>query len=270
MEKPVLVLGSGPAGLMAAFAVARMGLPLVIVSSGGKSRLGGAQFLHQSIPGLTEGDGQPLEYVLRGSPEGYQTKVYGATEVPFVSFERVRSGEVVPAWPLLKVYDLLWEMFGGPAEYNKAAVGPKWLTENINDFSMVLSTVPLTALCLARAGMIKETHAFTSQTIRIHPECLEEVPNNTILYDGTPDRTWYRSSRIFGVGGTEWSIDAKTPPGLSPIFQDRKPIHTDCDCWNDSPTPVVRLGRRGQWKKGVLTHDAYTGAIAALYGRFGR
>ena len=43
----------------------------------------------------------------------------------------------------------------------------------------------------------------------------------------------------------------------------RKPIATNCDCFPN----VIRAGRFGTWKKGVLTHDAMFNTLRELNER---
>lgn len=260
MEGVVAVLGCGPAGLMAAQAVALAGRPLAIFSVKAEpSKLGGAQFLHKAIPGIND-HRKPdavLTYRLLGDPETYRRKVYGSQpNVPFVSFTGVKDGEEQPAWNLIETYERLWEKFSG--HINEVAITAEWMRDN--SFDEVFSSVPLPSICMTQAGMVSGYHGFHSQDILIAPlDYLPSVPDNTIVYDGTPDRTWYRSSRIFGVPGTEWSTYVKAPP-LPGLLRDRKPISTTCDCHPE----VTRVGRRGTWTKGVLTHDAFIAAAVKL------
>jgi hypothetical protein len=126
-------------------------------------------------------------------------------------------------------------------------------------FSLVFSSVPLTSICRASIDM-NVSHAFRSQPIRIHPEALDpSLPDNTIRYDGTKDHSYYRMSRIFGVGGTEWGGTAPVPP-IKPIKVVNKPIQTNCNCH----PKIQRIGRFGTWTKGVLTMHAYQKVVETL------
>jgi hypothetical protein len=49
-------------------------------------------------------------------------------------------------------------------------------------------------------------------------------------------------------------------PSFVHTWRVRKPLETDCTCW----PKVVRAGRFGQWRKGVLTHHAYEMAMQVL------
>lgn len=259
--KSVAILGCGPAGLMAAQAAESLGYEPVIFSKPVKSVLGGAQFLHMPIPGINDEPPDALiTYRVIGNVEDYQRKVYGgATTVPFVSMASVWDGKEQPAWNLIKTYERLWIKFIDrihPTDIDTHRV--EALLAN-KSFSHVFNTVPLISICKARAGLMNEVHHFHSQEVLIHTDpYIEDIEDNTVIYNGDLGRSWYRASRIFGVDGCEWSALSTKP--MVPVIHDHKPIMTTCTCWPD----MVRLGRRGTWKKGVLTHDAYIGVVKVL------
>lgn len=270
--KPVAILGCGPAGLMAAHAAAMKGHPVAIFSKpdsdgkAAKSRLGGAQFLHRPIP-LINNEEEPdamITYLCRGDAATYRQKVYGDDPtIPFVSMENVRDGMVQPAWNLQATYDALWEHLSGGA-VNPASIGPAWVQAMVdaNEFETIISTVPLPSICLVHNGFEPGGCSFYTQKITIAPECIDPgLPDNTVLYNGDLGRSWYRASRLFGVGSTEWS-DLATRPPADGLVKASKPIRTTCKCWEGD---VLRMGRNGTWTKGVLTHDAFFGVADALH-----
>lgn len=258
MRKPIAILGCGPAGLLAAHACAMTKKPFVIISRERKSRLGGAQFLHQSIPEVAEDEPYNITIVAEGDAATYQQKVYGtSTQVSFVSFPKERITHQ-KAWNLILTYDRLWELYSGHIEEEE--VNGAWLLEKKGKFKRILSTVPAPAICLSNVGMINEIHMFHSQRIWVLPENVNpSLADGAIHYDGTIDRSWYRQSKLFGVGGTEYPYHVR-PPVHGNLVGAFKPLFTNCGCFPE----VVRLGRHGQWKKGVLTHDAFNGAAEAL------
>lgn len=272
--KKVAVLGVGPAGLMAAYAASLTPNTFVSLFSAGKedegptrSVIGGAQFLHVGLPGLN--DQKPdamLTYLTAGSAAGYQSKVYGDVEVPFVSMSHVLGGKTCEAWSLVKTYDRLWELLIGQGDRaNVANINPKWLAELIESkmFDLIISTVPRNSICIAQGWSLQPQHRFASQTIRVWGDAaLPQIPDNHICYDGTPNVSWYRTSRIFGVGSTEWSSSAPAKlPYEGEIRKISKPLQTDCNCFNGH---VLFTGRYGEWRKGVLTHEAFTATKEAL------
>lgn len=149
----IAVLGCGPAGLMAAYAAAMAGNPVVIFSNPEKSKLGGAQFLHKPIPGINnvEEPDAVITYRLRGDAATYQRKVYGDDSVPFVSFSGLENGQKQDAWNLIETYDKLWAMLGDQSLTPKK-ITPEFVQQLLDskDFSTVFSTVPLPAICKAR------------------------------------------------------------------------------------------------------------------------
>ena len=77
-EPKVVVLGCGPAGLIAAHAAAMQGADIRIMSKPRKSFMNGAQYLHKHINGTPYSDPFQVSYEMLGSPEQYRLKVYGA------------------------------------------------------------------------------------------------------------------------------------------------------------------------------------------------
>lgn len=178
--------------------------------------------------------------------------------MPFVSMDGLVDEQTQEAWNLIATYDRLWDLLSAD-KATVVDVGPAWLDEAIEKqwFDRIISSIPGMSICRAHAGMSNELHHFISQSVRILPECvLDGMPDNTIVYEGTTDRSWYRTSRLFGVGGTEWSNLAPDPGKMfaSDLVNVKKPLRTNCTCYPD----ILRVGRYGEWRKGVLTHDAFT------------
>lgn len=270
--KPVAILGVGPAGLMAAQAVALSGRPVALFgqpNSDGtaikRSVLGGAQFLHQPIPGINDED-EPdavIRFHLAGGVGVYRKKIYGDANVPFVSMEFLHEGLEQPAWNLKATYDKLWELLGVDSIGNVQVINSEWLDDAMRGgwFDFVISTIPAPALCRipqAEDAAFRPPHLFVGQEIQITNESMMGH-DNTIYYDGTIEHSWYRTSNLFGHGSTEYGAHVRTP---METFRVTKPIRTNCDCYGDS---ILRAGRYGTWTKGVLTHHAFTDAIKALH-----
>jgi hypothetical protein len=261
---------------MAAHACALKGVPFSIFSmpngdgNVSPSKIGGAQFLHTAIPTLTEDDPDfVLTYRLSGDPAGYHQKVYGGNpNVPFVSMSGVHDGERQAAWNLRRIYDQMWNGICGADGHsvNAAKIDAQLMLDWMRDdlWACVVSTIPRMSLCLTHAGLVdRSPHSFTSQTIHIVQGEDMGIPYNEIHYDGTKERSWYRSSNINGVVGTEWAEDMLPPYSKSKAVSVRKPIAHSCDCWNDEPR-LVFAGRYGQWKKGVLVQDGFVQTWQAL------
>lgn len=253
-RKPlVAIFGCGPAGLLAAWACQWKSVPFALFSKPEKSVLGGAQFSHISIPGLTSEEPEVmLTHIVNGDPETYQRKVYGDMSVPFVSMEGLEDGQKVPAWNLREMYAKLWAVFEQKIidvtlDYDRAS---KMM--NCDAFDVVFSSIPAPNLCDPEKG-----HTFKSQPVRIYNEALwPALPDDTILYDGTDDHSYYRMSRLWGVGSTEWGGQSPVPP-LQGLRTVNKPISTNCTCH----PKIQRIGRFGTWKKGILTYHSYNQVI---------
>lgn len=250
----VAVLGSGPAGLIAAHTATLKGAAVMIFSAPGASgkpepsKLGGAQFLHQPIPMINQDEPDAvITYRTEGEPEGYHMKVYGGDPaVPFVSMSNVEDGATQHAWNLQRTYQKLWDLH---AEYIlPETVTAGWLQGMLDrhTFNMVISSVPAPVLC-------DNEHTFRMTRSHIANECiLDSLPNNTIMYSGDKDRSWHRCSRLFGVGGTEWPETFRQQHLPIDTMTVRKPLKTNCNCFPD----VVRVGRFGTWQKGILVNDS--------------
>jgi hypothetical protein len=111
-------------------------------------------------------------------------------------------------------------------------------------------------MCLTYQGYVDapHPHVFVSQKIRIVNKAMTEE-EDVILYSGSKDQSWYRTSNLFGVGSTEWGESAKSLQlPHSDVVVAKKPIRTDCKCFDGR---VMFSGRFGAWRKGVLTHHAF-------------
>lgn len=258
----VLILGCGPAGLLAAHAASYApGAHINIVSIKQKSQLFGCQYLHGSIPDLTLAT-TTVNYELRGTTDEYSRKVYGGVLPQGVSPAHLKG--VHPAWDIRAAYDQLWERYAGlvddfVVDHHDMASMVGYYTPDV-----VISSIPAPLLCLK-----PEEHAFTAQqcwAMGDAPALGQRVPmpcpEDTIVCDGTRDTSWYRVSRVFGHTTVEWSGLRLKPP-LEGVVAFTKPLATTCDCWPD----VIRVGRYGTWTKGVLSHEAFNTTFAVLRER---
>lgn len=244
----VAILGAGPAGLLAAFAAELAGYAPMIFAAPDerrgygcqKSRLSGATYLHEAIPNLTsiEPD-DSVRFVKIGTKSGYALKVYGSNYAD-CSWDKFDEGEH-PCWALQPVYDDLWARFHHITVPQQ--IGPVEAQDIVDSFPLVISTISATALCC-------EGHDFPRREIWITDDAIPEVTSDPcILYDGrigTPGQR-YRSARIFGHDSTEYMQEvAGSRAGI-------KPMATNCDCF---PT-ILRAGRWGEWKPGILVNHAF-------------
>lgn len=237
----VLILGCGPAGLMAANAAAMQGAEIRILSKPRKSLMNGAQYLHEPVMGMRQKPPFPIRYVLDGPPEGYRLKVYGPRWDGTVSPEDMTETHL--GWDIREAYDTLWDIYKDTILPWEAS--PSGLREVIQRSApdIVVSTIPAPLLC-------SQGHQFRASKVWSTDKCwLPEYEDNYVLCNGHDSPAWYRASRIQGWENTEWPADKKPP--VTPLWEVVKPLDNNCDCFPD----VVRAGRYGNWKKGVLSHE---------------
>lgn len=260
--RKVIILGCGPAGLMAAAAVEKAGQEPIIISKKRKSEMYGAQYLHAAIPGFSPDMGFDIKYMLRGTTDDYRRKVYGDARVQ-VSPEDLTEDHT--GWDIRQTYDNLWFHFQEAivdTSFTSAGEADAMLRElgaeaNVSHF---VSTLPAPILC------INPAHSFPSQNVWAIGDAPErgifcpitEAGLNEVVCSGENTTSWYRTANILGYRTAEWP-ERRRPPidGVSAV---QKPVGTNCDC-----LPFVhRLGRYGKWQKGVLSHEAYYETLAGL------
>ena len=120
-------------------------------------------------------------------------------------------------------------------------------------FDLVISSVPARALCDdhchefydAQVVVIEDTFDYGSVDAQ-----------NVIIMSGDLQDPWYRASHIFGHNFVEYPPDMASEKGILL----NKPISTTCDCWDE----ILRVGRYGKWRKGVLAHEAFEDTVEAV------
>lgn len=261
-RRKATVLGAGPAGLLAAYALEKRGWEVSVLTAPDKhgrpqkSELHGCQYLHSFIHGLTEGAGRRVSYLLEGSTEDYRRKVYGENWDGQVSPDEFGPEQEHLAWDLREAYDKLWRRLRGiivpmrlTPEHAAGLAGYRGMT--------VVSTVPAPALCLK-----PDEHKFPTQDVWAMGSRSDgepywtlpySAPNMTVLCNGNDAPRWYRAATVFGHSTLEWPMGPKPP--VQGVVRVQKPLSTDCTCHIGQHW--YRLGRYGLWQKGVLVHTAY-------------
>lgn len=259
MTKSVAILGCGPSGLMVAHAAAMAGWDFRVYSKKRKSRLFGAQYLHEPIPGMTTEPGTIVQYILEGTPEEYRRKVYGEGWDGTVSPEDMT--ETHYAWDIRACYDKMYSAYEG--DIVDCEITKEWVfdghgntggTGRIN-CDLVISTVP--RKLWARPGdNFLSTRVWA---IGDAPELGIETPfrpaDQTVICDGTHDVGWYRASNIFGYCTIEWPEHNRPP--LEGVSLVEKPLTHNSRAASD----FIHLGRFGAWAKGILTTDVFNIAV---------
>lgn len=271
----VLVLGAGPAGLIAAHTLLKAGCGVAVWSRGDeeagptKSELHGCQYLHAPVVG------DPYSYIdvdyrLEGTVEDYRAKVYGEAYQGPTSPDEYGVGEPHRAWDLRAAYDALWEFWSHRITCADLDAGYMAAFQAKADLDLIVSTVPALTLCRSVPGLApgKDEHLFESQSVYAIGQ---RVGDGRFLFtgtegvvecNGTKDVGWYRKATVFGYTTVEWPVRRKPPvPGVRLI---QKPIRTTCDCWLEDRIPVLRVGRYGVWRKGYLTHHVVEDVHKAL------
>jgi hypothetical protein len=242
-----VILGCGPAGLLAAHACAQRGVDFDIFSIREKSNILGAQFLHVPIQGICDEPHGHIVLYKQGTKRGYAEKVYGNPDA-VCSWDAYQEG-TMPAWSLRRCYDMLWEQY---KERIKAfQIGSDVLDMlEAENYDFRFSSIPAPALC---SNVLD--HSFAVKKIWVIEQAPMGLPDNCIMYNGDPKVEWYRASVLWGHAASEYGHY------LHGAHEGIKPLETTCNCrpeWQ-------RIGRFGQWKKGVLVHDAYGDVLGALH-----
>jgi hypothetical protein len=254
----VAVLGAGPSGLLAAHAVTLAGGQPVVISKPApdgtpvKSKIGPATYLHKAIPDLTgpEPDAM-IRFIKKGTAAGYALKVYGNRYHPS-SWDKFEEGEQ-PAWNLTPVYDELWRRYSEtiiPMDVDSVMAA-----EFLDEFGAVVSSIPASSICE------DPSHAFPFRTVWITDHfTFHDDRDPLMVYDGQVGGPGgrFRSSRVFGKCSTEYA---------SPVVGARqgiKVLPATCYCHPE----IVRVGRWGEWKPGVLTHHAFEKVWALMFDNY--
>lgn len=250
----VCILGCGPAGLLAAHAANQFGAEVSIVSRLTKSRIPGAVFLHESIPGLTapNPDGM-VKFIKHGNKQGYAAKVYGNMDAD-CSWDLFQEGER-PAWSMFILYDKLWSRYR--SRIRDQVINPIIMDDiMLEGFDIIISTIPAPFLCY-------NNHNFEKQEIHVLDKTVDRSLKNAIVYNGCQQDDWYRTSKLFGAEATESTkpFSIEEARNLNAIRSNGyKPLRTNCNCYPD----IERVGRFGRWEKGILVHHTYKHTVQIL------
>lgn len=253
-KRKVAIFGCGPAGLLAAHACALAGVDFVILSRKEPSRLYGAQFLDEPIPNIPAPT-QTIHITLNGTLNGYRKKVYGPDYVGPVSPEEFVGQRTVT--DIRTVYRVLWELYSESIQdmsFSRESY-KSWVWHLTAEDVDVFSSIPADAVC------VNPEHKFDDQLIYaigdapdLGVRCPIRMPPGHFVYSGQNWTGWYRAANVFEHCTVEWPgrKGLKKPP-LSNIALVRKPLSTNCVCYPN----VHRIGRYGEWKKGIVVRDAF-------------
>lgn len=243
--KTVFVLGSGPAGLLCAQAAADSGKRVRVFSNSiDPSVIGGAQYIHSFLPGLARhDDARPVQYIRKGTPEGYAAKIYGPKIKPEET-SWFKFGDNEMAWPMQLIYEKLWDSWGLMVQMMNIDIDEvrDLKVRAVKEEALIFSTIPRPVIT-PWANQYK----WLKEEIIIKHDVAYCEPYQ-IIYNGDPNDEWYRTSDLFGHMSTEY-------PGNVDVEGQRitKPLSTDAPF----PADIVPMGRYGCWVKGILADSAY-------------
>jgi hypothetical protein len=258
----VAILGCGPAGLIAAYAAEVAGHIPTIYSHKVQSKIFGAQYLHEPIPGLSPDEPElEIQVIKMGSARGYAKNVYNDLKMQ-VSWNKFKEG-FTPGWSLKRVYDQLWARYED--RIHDIIINPSAIKMIVSGYDKTFSTFPARSICSIWQ------HNFPAAAIWvIHGPVEKDAVNreqNIMIYNGVDMNGasgWYRYSCISGYESWEFSSRHTQlqilDDGLQ-ISEGFKPLGTNCDCHPN----LIRLGRFGKWDKNVFTHHSYQEVLDALH-----
>lgn len=258
------IIGSGPTGLVVAHALETAGIPrymIDIFSRGQKSELYGAQFLHGEIPGLSL-EPFPILVVTEGTMDQYREKVYESyRDFPKVPLEEFGGKHV--GWDIRLAYDKLWLRYFERIQACDFIPGMMFglkVQNMLLEYDLVFTTMSMRHFCIVTE------HSWNSETVYAigdtdEERCPVRSERNTVHYNGTDSAAWYRKANIHGYCTVEWPAwGGRRKPPVSGVVRVTKPLSTNCTCWPE----LIRVGRYGQWKKGVLVNHAYDRVMSKL------
>jgi hypothetical protein len=262
--KSVAILGCGPAGLLVAHAADISGWDFRIYSKKQKSKLYGAQYLHQAIPQLDCGQPKVVNYTLNGSPEDYRRKVYGDTWDGTVSPEDFIEQHY--AWDIRWAYDGLWSYYEDEVEPWDFVASNANHNYYLGKYDLVISTVPR-KIWAQRGDVFESTKVWALGDTEEQRIFMFRPDPFTVVCDGTLDHLWYRVSNIFGFCTMEWPCErspygdtfTNIPPARGASIVEKPLRHN-----SKAAADFVHLGRYGSWEKGKLTTDAFFDAMKVL------
>ena len=261
MSNSVLILGAGPSGMMAAHAVAQLGLDPVIVDKDPdrQRRNSGIYYLHSSCE-LAISSAVLQQRVLGGSnladaelAAAYGQKVYGTSDVSSSSILDARYQSQVTIYNAAEALDHLWQMYGH--RVIKSTVDGFEQVESMSQlYSKVISTIPASVLFPHIQYAYDEAYVHASTA---------PVEDCFVYYNVGKVVPWYRCSAVFGlftaeytarerVGDYDWKRVVKVKGKSAPL-----PYYD----W------LICTGRYGAWDKGFLTDLVFTDVLGSVSKR---
>lgn len=255
-----VVIGAGPAGLLAAWGAMQEGAQVIILDAKPQYRpwtIFSLQYLHDPC-GLPEKEVRKLwlEYDFIYSEA--DNKVFEHDELEELianAYNRKlqrKEGDVnstrflwespISVWSLKDAYKFLWDMC------RRSVVQQVVTWDSIiamaGDFDVVINTAPLDLLRPDLEWPIR--HGL----IQMDWSPLDPHPSDTCIYNLDPDVPWYRATKLDGGVATEFVS------GSTAAAQPLRKVAAGGEI-PDHPANVFFTGRWGSWDPTKLTHHAY-------------
>lgn len=244
----VAVLGSGPSGLLAAWAVLQCGgCPTIYTKNTNPPLNAGVFYLHDAcdlpLPRtevsirLVGVDGISRDKAV----ERYRSKIYGKNSgVLFVSLPDRDSLETVydGRFAINLLFDIL-------QPYIQEAT----ITQhNISDLKeeLVVNTIPLSILF--------PDLPFKSVSAWVNNFPAAQNSPDYVLYNANPYCSWYRMSCLFGTRCVECGVPKIGANTISKVVPSPEALEIAKE---RLPKNILLTGRYGAWDKNKLAHDAY-------------
>lgn len=260
----VCIIGSGPAGLMAAQACLDLGVTYKVLSMRVEpSKIAGTQHMQWLPPSLISRLPMREMLFMKHGEEGiYAEKSFGHPDAPS-GWSKIPVG-TVPTWSMRGANELLWSIHEERVE--EAEIKPDYLPVMVERFQLVVLAAPLLAFCLR-----PDQHSFRRRiTWMVSRDSGVPERPDLVVYNGDPESSFYRFGITDGIENFEMGEEdyiracknGGPPLGLTDWRKVVRPLNNNCRC---HPS-VIRAGRMGRWRFGVLAHEAYAVTRDALMG----
>lgn len=261
----VAILGGGPAGLLAAWAVVDAGHHPIIHERRPHKPDGttaGVFYLHadchlplrkQNVHVVVSGGGtDSVERQL-----AYEEKVYGTRNSTHVSLPTIDLVE--SAYDGMQALGLCWDITHQfIAEHE--LLGWQHVLAMAERYELVINTIPLNLLLPEKEWKSQEATIYRSDA---------PLDESYMLYNVNPAVPWYRASAVFGVFTLEYSLaisrtDMREPQRKEGRYVKVRKVIDSPDAMPDLPPNVLLTGRYGAWSKSKLSHHAYYDTMRRL------